>query len=75
MEKLNSVVIERRPRASEKAKYLACGFLDNTKFEAVLSREKALLRHEGIFSLLNIKTNISDKSGKLDTCVLMYTDF
>ena len=67
----NVAVFTRSPRDNSHPIFCAAGFLDNTKFKACLSREAALTRPDGIFSLTDNTKAYKECDGKLDVCSLM----
>lgn len=72
MNKTNNVVVFTRSlRDNSHPTLCAAGFLDDTEFKYCLSREEALTRPYGVFSLTDSRRNYKELSGKLDVCSLM----
>lgn len=69
------VIIKKNPRGEgSKPVFCACGFTDKTPFRACLSREEALKRKSGVFSIG--ENRAPEKNiGKVDACVLLSVDF
>lgn len=72
MNKTNNVVVfSRSSRDNSHPALCAAGFLDNTEFRYCLSREEALTRPYGVFSLTDNRRIYKETNGKLDVCSLM----
>ncbi|MBE6828247.1 MAG: DUF3131 domain-containing protein, partial [Ruminococcaceae bacterium] len=67
-----TVIFERNRRDNGGGKlYCACGFTDGRDFKCCLSREKALQRKDGIFTLNSLKKFSSCEDGKIDCCAFI----
>ncbi len=73
--KRSTVVFNRRSRTDGDGMCCACGFIDGRNFRCNLSREEALRRPDGVFSLLKQESPKERNRGIIDVCAYIEIPF